>query len=322
MKNLAFAITVYVASFASAHAVIYDELEPNNGFSTATNTGPLMPGDQIRGSVRGQGPDPDIDFWNLNVANEAPGQIYEYSLRYNTEINGIPGRQNHYVASWDTRPPFEPHGLDIIGETDASNPTKFRFYSFGINGRIQYAIYDTITTGSRTEYDMFWDRNIVTPMDLGTYNPGQFRFNGTRRPTSSDTTLVILNSAGRKVPGGAFFASGEQTFSLNLTLAPGTYYTMLSNNIAGDEVYVLPWVLRDSQFKVGTTDAHNNPLGPYAISLTAGGITRAIEYEADLASKGASGISFGKITVVPEPTTMLAFALGAGTLFARRPKKR
>lgn len=304
-------------------AVIYVETEPNDSWDTGNVINGIQPGDRVQGHVHR---DPagsqydDLDYWRIHVPNESAFGIYEYSLRYESWDTSRANRHEHITRLWDSRFANTPYGFGS-SEGDVNNPYKLRFYSFGTNGYLPYVIRDRVQGIAGSDYDLVWERNAIAPFSIGAIQEGAMSLRFTRRGTAGSpfTSVAFFDANGNYVQGTGHYQD-INSYTMSLQLTSGTYYVAVSGFLYGSDPFVFPQVFENSQFMTGYSSASGGLSWSHALTLTSGLTSLPINYEASLVPKGVPGMAFGRLTVVPEPASVLT--LGATLLgFARSVRK-
>lgn len=316
---------------------IYPEVEGNDTRATATvPPACLNPGDGVSGnSVASTGV--GVDYFRLNICADAPA-IYEWRLSLASSTAGHSSTLRSLNQTAVAQAPWLPGmAIGTPGATDGSAQAHVlagtdrvqKWYGFG-KGEFQYY---RVTGGAATtaDYTATLSRTTITPVDLGSYAPGNIEIRTLGQGHTTDTDLWIYDANLDPIVGygnddeataavsGCVGATGVTLQScLIRSYGPGTYYMALSN-FALTNNQPSP---SDDDFRTGalleSPGAILNSSSTLNVNVTfrvtdANGSTQFPTTRAE-----AHQVVWAKFTVTPEPSTLTLLALGALGLIRRR----
>lgn len=342
-----------LAVSASAFATDYLETEGNDskvGANVFTN---LVSGDRIIGTSTGSSTTaPGVgsaDYFKINTAALAQG-IYRHRLTITT--NGTAGHTGTLRglttsgAVTNVSAATIGAGTDVAVQTSSTTSTIARsneWYGFGAAEEMYYRV--TGGTATTAQYEATLTTEVITPVDLGTYQPGVINFSTydlAKSPSGTtfsytDTEITLydsnFNSQINWNNDDYFPLTSPHNFSsrLSLNLAAGVYYFAVSqfnlaNNLApgfinensgNDNVMDFGGSLVESSASI----TQGSPAVPISLDFSVQDSVMGAPNVFDAAKPGSYGVYWGKMTVVPEPGTMAALGLGAVALIRRRRSK-
>ncbi len=322
----------------AANAQILPEIEPNETKAEALANGPFIFGDGggVTGSTTGTstttpGLGSADTFLIQNIAR--PLGIYRHRLVLDNSAYGATIRGLNQVAA-----PAGPWA-GVVGTPGTADNTaqssvfptgamEFnQWYGFGRQEQFYYRV--TGTANTTATYTATMETVPVTPMSLGSFQPGNITISTLGQGHSSDTDFWVYDGNLNAIVGSGVddesVNSGPGTGTgstlqgvLNRTYAPGTYYIAMTNfNIANDQPSP-----SDDDFRTGTImDFANIVLNSststnlnMTFALTdSGGIPQ--QFAATKA--GQFDIVWATFEVVPAPSSLALLGLG-GLVAARR----
>jgi hypothetical protein len=292
----------------------FTESEPNDSKAQA-NVFALGVGGTITGnstSAAGVG----LDYYRISTAAAALG-IYRYRMVLTSNIAGHTGtiRGLNQVAG-------VPGTTDTTFQTSSTATTPPRFnqwYGFGKQEELYYRVTGTASTTA--DYTATLERQVVTPVDLGSFAAGSITITTVGQGHSTDTDLWVYDGNLDAIPGyGNDDHFGGTTLQSELirNYTPGTYYLALSNfqfaNNLGSPA--------DDDFRTGAlmdfpnVAANSSTTGNLNITFSIGG------QQVSALKSGPYDVYWGKFTVVPEPASMTVLGLGVLALMRRRKAKK
>ncbi len=328
---------------AGANAQIFFEVEPNdskataniiNGFGAAFTA---IQGNSTSSSGAG------LDYFDIRMA-PAPLAIYRHRLVLTTPgtvghtatIRGL----NQVAAPPDTLPGIPWDGVvGTAGSTETAPQTGsstlvtgqriVQWYGFGKQERFYYRV--TGTSSTTADYLATLDTQVVTPTDIGTYQPGLITLNWNGQGHTTDTDMWVFDSNFNAITGygnddssaalnGAPIATTSLQSWLARNYAPGVYYLAVTNfNLAlsnpspSDDNFRAGALLDfpDIVLNSSTTTGLNLT---FTITDSTGVATQVVNTKA-----GQFDINWFRFTVVPTPGT--AALLGLGGLFLARRRR-
>ncbi len=330
MKKVA--ILTVLAVTAVSFAAIFNEVEPNDTKAQATPAFGLVNGDQLTGtstSSTGAG----LDYWLLSTA-PAPLGIYRHrllvtpnNLAWTASIRGL----GQTAAAVDTAPGIPWDGVvgvpnateaTVQSISSATNPPRFQqWYGFGKAEQLHWRINGS--TATTVPYVVDYVVEPVTPVDIGSFQPGVITITTFGQGHSTDTDLWVYDSnfnaivgygnddeAPNAISGGPGTGTTLQSW-LARTYAPGVYYLALTNfNLANNQPSP-----SDDDFRTGSIlefpDAvlNSSTTTNLNMAFSINDLGRSIQIPNT--KVGAFDINWFKFTVVPEPTSLVLLALGA-----------
>lgn len=327
-----------VGACACAHAFDFFESEPNDSKAQANIISMMMAGDRIIGnstSASGTG----LDYFLVSTAPEVLG-IYRYRLIIDSQTAGHTGTIRGLNQIGAAAGPW-PGPVGTAGTTDTTfqtsstttNPPRFnQWYGFGKQEQIYYRVAGT--TSTTADYQVTLERSVVTPIDIGTYQPGSIVISAFGQGHTTDTDLWVYDNNLDAIPGygnddkSAFsdYRGGTTNTSLQShlerTYAPGRYYIAISNfqmaNNMGSPC--------DDNFRTGTmmdfansvangSTTTNLPM-TFTVTDSVGGTLQVANTKV-----GPYDVNWFTFNVVPEPGTFVAIGAGLSLLLARRRRK-
>lgn len=290
------------------------EIEPNEGKATATPAGPMQMGDTLSGNTTGTSAAAGAasrDFFRVSVQGAAPG-IYKHRLT----INNLPG---HSGAIMGVAQSGAASDTVTINTTSASVRYN-QWYGFGGSADVNYRVQGTASTTA--DYQVEYSSVAVTPVSLGSYQPGSMSITTFGQGHTTDTEMFLYDSSfnllrlndDRPAP-----ATGFQS-TIDDTLAAGVYYLAVSNfNTATSAA------LESSATERSTTGNRMDFDGTIARATNTIGVNVSFAITNDLSTTQfpaildeAQGIYWGTFTVVPAPGAMALLGLGGLAGLRRR----
>jgi hypothetical protein len=326
MKSI-LTLTSLVFSALPGLAAVILELEENNTKATA-NAVALLTGDSIRGNTTGisttDAGAASADNFRITIGGLAPG-IYRHRLVITSGIAGHTG-----TIRGLTQTAGVPNvGTDATVQTSNTATTPARFNQFYGFGDPSAELFYRVTGGAATtaDYDSTLETEAVTPVSIGTFNPG-FITISTSGLTTADTDIWVYAGTFAAIPGygnddnsilGGGTDTGNQSI-LNRTYAPGKYYLAISNfNLANnlgspdDDRYRAGGLL-DGNFIANSSTSINVNLD---FSISDGTTTTPVTS----LKTGAYDINWYSFDVVPEPSSAIFGLVGMTFLCARRTRR-
>jgi hypothetical protein len=343
MARSLFVSTCVLACAAGANAQIFVESEGNDSKAAANiinNFGSsftAIQGNSTSGSGAG------LDYFDIRMA-AMPLGIYRHRLILTTTgtaghtatIRGL----NQNAAPGDTQPGIPWDGvIGTAGTTDSTAQTHsttlvsgartVQWYGFGKQERFYYRVAGTSTTTAN--YLATLDTQIVTPVNIGTFQPGLITLNWNGQGHTSDTDMWVYDSNFNAIPGygdddssAALSGAPIPTTALQSWLArnyaPGVYYIAVTNfNLAlsnpspSDDSFRTGTLLDFPDIAVNSSTSVNVNL-TFTITDSSGASVQVSNTKA-----GQFDINWFTFTVVPTPGT--AALLGLGGLFIARRRR-
>ena len=332
------ALATVLAMGATAHGVVFNELEPNDTKATANAVGPMAAGDSIVGnSIASTGA--GVDYFDVRVA-AAPLAIYRHRLVLTSQTVGHASsiRGVGQTAS----PPDTLAGTPWDGVVGAPNTTETAFqtasttttpprfqqwYGFGKAERFYYRVNGAAATTA--DYTSTMESQPVTPVNIGTYVPGQITINSFNQGHTNDTDLWVYDgnlnpirgygNDDESVLGGTPGTGASLQSWLARDYTPGTYYIALSNfQLANDQASpsdddFRTGALMDFPGIVANSSTTVNLNMTFTIADT-GGNTLQVQNT----KVGPFDVNWFVFNVVPEPGTLGLLAAGVPMLLRRR----
>ncbi len=317
---IAAAATLAIAGSAFAFQV--PESEPNDTKAQATPVPLTIPGPALLGnstSATGVG----LDYFQVIMPNQ-PLAIYrnQMVLTSNTAGHTATIREVGQAGVGDTLP-----GIPWDGVVGAKNTTETvvqtaqtvgatrvtQWYSFGYQTSFTYRV--TGAAATTADYLGTWSQSVITPVNLGTFQPGliTMNWNGQGHTTDTDmqvydSNLVAISGYGNDdssaTLGGAPIATTALQSWLARNYAPGVYYIALSNFQLAPSV-TLP---SDDNFRSGSVFendhlvANSSTVTSLWVSFTISDGTTTLPVSA--LKTEAFEVLWFRFEVVPEPTSL------------------
>lgn len=336
---------VAVASLAAvASASDFFETESNDTKATS-NAFTMTSGDRIIGNSTastGAG----IDSFLVTTATASRG-IYRHRLTLESAIAGHTGSIRGLsvtggVAGTTTGTINATSDVALQTSSTTTTPARFnQWYGFGMGESLYYRV--TGVAATTANYAATLESTRITPVNLGTFQPGQLDFttfdlakspNGTGT-TYTDTEMTLYDANFSTMAAwnndDYFPQSSVHPFhsELHLNLLPGTYYIALSQfnltvPFAADPTHENG--PNDSVSDFGnltmassSATTHGSPVVPISLdfSITDNLGTRVFDAE----KPGAYGVYWGELTVVPEPGSVIALGSGLALILFGRKRK-
>ncbi len=306
----------------------FPEAEPNSVKAEANAVTFTTLGDSVAGNSQGTSITAGsalattADTFRITLPTATPG-IYRNRLVITSTIAGHTGTIRGLSQS-----------AGVIGTGDnaaqtsstATTPARFnQWYSFGQGETLFYRVAGTASTTA--DYASTWERQAVTPTNIGSFAAGTIEITTVGQGHTTDTDLWVYDSNFNAIPtygNDDEFGTTSLQSRLSRTYAPGTYFLALTNfAFSNDQASPV-----DDDFRTGTvTDFPGVALNSstttnlnVAFQFTdANGVQQFASTKA-----GAYDINwfqFSVGTAVPEPTTwalMGTVAVGTGGYFYRR----
>lgn len=327
---------------SSAMAQVVPEIEPNETKAQATLAGGLLPGATLVGNTTGTsttvaGP-ASADTFLVRTA-PLPLGIYRWRLALTT--TGTAGHSGsirglNQVAA--TQAPWNPgQVVGTPGTTDttvqssstATTPARMnQWYGFGKGESIYYRVTGTTTTTG--DYTATLSMDPITPVVLGSFQPGAITISTIGQGHSTDTDFWVYDgnlnairgygnddeaiSTVSNVPG----ATGTTLQSaLNRDYAPGIYYIAMSNfQLANNQPSP-----SDDDFRTGSlldfADAIANSSTTTALNMAFSITDSAGTVVVPNTKVGAYDVNWFCFEVVPAPSSLALLGLG-GLILGRR----
>lgn len=262
---------------------------------------------------------PSIYRYRLILTSETPGHVGE--IRGQGQIAAAPGPWPGPVGTGAGNEGF------IQRSSTTTNPPRFvQWYGFGYQESIYFRVNGTSSTA--LPYRATLDRLEITPVDLGSFQPGTIAIS-TIGGTSVNTELWVYDVSFNPIPGygnddesADGGGTGATTQSLLVrNYGPGVYYLALSRfqmtNGLGSSC--------DDDFRTGAMlypENGNAVLSSSTTSTTPIGFTftdSAGTQSFTSSNFGPYEIQWYRYEVVPEPSSAMALVLGvAGLMRLRR----
>lgn len=336
-RLLALAAIAGLSGFAFAADT--PEAEPNDTKAAATPVNLLAPGDTITGNSTGTSTTTagaaSADYYRVSTPAQSVG-IYRNRLTITTtgtagHTGTIRGLGQTATGANSTGPGApSATALDNAAQTSSTATTPPRFnqwYSFGPAGQHYYRV--TGGTATTADYTSTWSQDVITPVDLGQFAPGQFELTNTGISSTQDTEVFIYDATtGTPVAGalnddfldGSVTQTGGSTLNSRLVrnLGIGTYWIAISNfNTADNQLSPADEGTATAtylDFAGAMTNSSTTVLASIPFRMVHPGGT--LDFTAS--KPGAFDVYFAQITVVPEPATAGLIALLAPALLRRR----
>lgn len=322
-----FAVGMYAGTVQAQST--FPEAEPNSVKTEATAVTFGTVGDSLIGNSQGtsatagSGLATTVDMFRLTLPTATPG-IYRNRLVITSNTVGHTGTIRGLSQS-----------AGIINTTSNSaaqtsstttSPARFnQWYSFGQGETLFYQVAGSATTTA--DYAATWERQAVTPTNIGNFAPGTIEITTVGQGHTTDTDIWVYDSSLNAIPtygNDDEFGTSSLGSRLSRTYAPGTYYLALTN-FAFSNDQASP---TDDDFRSGTvTDFSGIALN----SSTTANVNVAFQFTDANGTQqfantkvGAYDINWIQFTVgaaVPEPTTwalMGTVLAGTGGYLYRR----
>lgn len=322
-----------IASVAQAQ---FSEVEPNDTKLTANPVVGITPGGTITG-VSTASTGVGVDYFRVQTS-AAPLGLYRYDMilsgnngvLHSATLRGsgqtgaaagtwpLPGGEGTHSATEATLQT----GATISGTTNRLNS----WYGFGRAGEVYYRVNGSSTTTAG--YTATLQRTQVTPVQIGTYQPGFISMNWQGQGHSTDTDMWVYDSNFNAIRGygnddgnvlGGAAANSLQSY-LNRDYLPGIYYIAVTNfNMANSMGSP-----SDDGFRTGSmsdfADVVMNSSTSTGLNMTFT-ITDSAGNSLQVANTkaGAFDINWFCFEVVPTPGS--AMLLGMGGLVALRRRR-
>lgn len=335
ISRLAATSVVSTALLTGALAINFPEVEGNDTKAAANVFAGMAAGDTITGNTTGSSTTVagagSADYFKVGTAGAALG-IYRYRMVATSAVVGhtltIRGLNQTSSTAGGVTGTVD---TTIQTSTTVTTPPRFvQWYGFGKSEDIY--VRAAGTTSTTADYTLTLERSDVTAIDLGTYAPGTIVLNtvGQTGSTQTDTDLWVYDSNFDAIAG---YGNDDESIAgggtgttlgsrLTRTYGVGTYYVAISNFQLANNMNSAP----DDDFQTGTLLDFPNAIANSStttnlnlgmqITDSIGGIGNGTAVKA-----GQFDVAFYKFTVVPEPASMTALALGLGALAARRRRK-
>jgi hypothetical protein len=300
------------------------ESEPNDTRAQA-NAFTLNPGEWIQGVSMGS-TGTELDYFLVRTAPTTAG-IYRYRLVLTSDIVGHTGEirgqgQNPVPPGPWPGPVGTGNGVEgfVQRSSTTTNPPRFvQWYGFGRGEQIYYRVNGTSST---TEpYRATLERLQITPTDLGTFQPGTITIS-TIGGTTLNTELWVYDASFNAIPGygnddesvdgGGTGATNQSLLRRNY--APGVYYLALTRFAMANE-HGSPC---DDRTRTGGMLFPENAGAVLSSAATTTTATFGFTFTDSAGTHSFSATGMGpyeilwfRFEVVPEPSSMLALAIGA-----------
>jgi|CXWL01.1.fsa_nt_gi hypothetical protein len=315
----------------------FTETEPNDTMATGNTTPCMNTLDTITGnSIASTGA--GLDYFNV-VTCAAPLAIYRHRLQITTA--GAAGHTGTIRGQGQTAAAAGPWpgpvgtggGLDSTAAQTTSTllngtlPIRTnQWYGFGKAETTKYRVTGGATTTA--DYVSTLTTTTVTPVDIGSYDPGSILINAKDQGHTTDTEMWVYDSGLNAIAG-----YGNDDNSLNnggtglglearlpRTYVAGTYYLALStfnlaNNMGSPS---------DDDFRTGGMLHTANSITNSSSSATSTNMAFTISdgggHSLAVANSRASGfeVNWFRFIVTPEPSSLVLLAFGAFGLISRR----
>lgn len=310
----------------------YFESEPNDSRAQA-NAFTLSPGDWIQGVSMGS-TGSEQDYFLVRTVSAAPA-IYRYRLVLTSDIVGHTGEirgQGQTPAPpgpWSGQVGTGSGAEGFVQRSSTStNPPRFvQWYGFGREEQIYYRV--TGTAATTEPYRATLERIEITPVDLGTFLPGTITIS-TIGGTILNTDLWVYDANFNAIRGygnndeSADAPGGTGTTLQSLLVrdyAPGVYYLALTRfdlvNEQGspsDDDHRTGGMLFPENAGAVLSSASTTTPANFGFTVTDSAGTHNFSFT----GMESYEIKWFRFEVVPEPSSVVILAAGAGAFLFRR----
>lgn len=254
------------------------------------------------------------------LVNVEPAPLAIYRHRFLFESETLNQRGWIKGLNQNTSGQIQPGTDALVQATNANtDPSIFnQWYGFGKGEQFFYQVFGTAATTA--DYTITMETELVTPQNLGVYQPGQLAITTIDQGHNTSTHIHVYDENLQPIPGFQNIRPDNSTFQsfLERDYNAGTYYLAIGlRNLANDQatpddsiqrnqpVMDFPNILVGGQ--PGTPDAD------YSFAI----IQDGVEFAFDAQRQGAYDVFWGTFTVIPAPSAAGVLAL-AGLAAARR----
>lgn len=342
-KKNALALAAVAALAGVANAAVILETEANDSKATANPAALTATGDTIVGNSTGTsttvaGPT-SADYFLVSTPAQSVG-VYRNRLSLGATQNNVGtirglGQTGGTGGVGPGIP--SPTALDnSLQSNSASTTTPARFnqwYTFGPAASLYYRV--TGATSTTADYTATYSQEVITPVNLGTYNAGLIELTNTQLSSTQDTEVFVYDAAtGVALPGytNDDFLDGTVTQTsgsalnsrLVRTYGPGTYLLAISSfNTADSQLSpadegAATGTYLDFAGVMANSSTTLLPSIPFNLIDGPGVLGPGGSHPFTASKPGAFDIYFATFTVVvPEPTSLAALGL-LGVIARRR----